>query len=42
MHVHDMVFWAVMIAFGGAALVLLWLGFMLWRNMNDKSKNDGK
>lgn len=42
MHTYDTVFWGVMIAFGGSVLVLLWLGFVLWRNMNDKSKNDGK
>lgn len=42
MHNHDMVFWGVVITVSGAALVLAWLGFMLWRNMNDKSKNDGK
>jgi hypothetical protein len=42
MHTHDMVFWGVIISFGGAALVLVWLLFMLWRNMNDKSKNEKK
>ncbi|HEY6093929.1 MAG TPA: hypothetical protein VIU93_03145 [Gallionellaceae bacterium] len=36
MHIHDSVFWGVILCFGGAALVLAWLGFVIWRNANRK------
>ncbi|MEW6563447.1 MAG: hypothetical protein AB1400_09495 [Pseudomonadota bacterium] len=39
---HDMVFYGVFICAFGGAIVLGWLMFVLWRNMNDKSKNDGQ